>query len=80
MTSELLQAVLGWSALINMGLLLWWFFVIVFARDWVYRLHCRFYNITEEHFNTLHYAGIMFYKIALWVFFIVPYIALRIAT
>ena len=78
MTSEIFQAVLGWSAVINMGLLLWWFLIITFARNWVYQLHSKFYKITEEHFNALHYAGMMLYKIAIWMFFIIPYIALRI--
>jgi hypothetical protein len=79
MTSEIFQAVLGWSAVINMGLLTGWFLVIAFAGDWVYQLHSKFFKLTEEHFNALHYAGMMVYKITIWMFFIAPYIALRIA-
>lgn len=78
MTLEMLQSVLGWSAIINMAILLWWFLIIMYARDWIYQLHSKFYDITKEHFNLLHYAGIMLYKIAIWLLFIVPYIALRI--
>ena len=78
MTLELFRAILGWSALINIGILTLWFLMVAVARDWMYQLHSRFYNIPEAHFDSLHYAGMMFYKIAVWLFFIAPYLALRI--
>ena len=36
MTMELLRGTLAWSAVLNMGILLWWFLFITFADDWVY--------------------------------------------
>ena len=41
MELQMLLKVLGWSALINMALLLYWFLVMAFARDWVYRWHSK---------------------------------------
>ena len=78
MTVDILREVLGWCAVINMGLLLWWFLFFVFAHDWVYRMHSKWFKIQVETFNTIHYAGIAFYKIAIFVFIIIPYFALRI--
>ena len=78
MTVELLRDALAWSAVLNMGILLWWFLFIVLAHDWVYKVHSKFYNIPIENFNTIHYAGMVFYKICIFTFFIVPYLALRI--
>ena len=78
MTIELIESVLGWSALINLGILLWWFLFITLAHDWTYRIHSRFYNIPMERFDSIHYAGMMFFKLANFMFFIVPYLALRI--
>lgn len=78
MTLELFRAVLGWSAVINMGLLLWWFLFITFARDWIYRLHSKFFTLSEEHFNVLHYTGMMLLKLGTLMFFVVPYLALSI--
>jgi hypothetical protein len=78
MTIELIESVLGWSALINLGILLWWFLFITLAHDWIYRMHSRFYKIPVESFDTLHYAGMMIFKLANFMFFIVPYLALRI--
>jgi len=42
MTMELLRGTLAWSAVLNMGILLWWFLFITFADDWVYKMHSRF--------------------------------------
>ncbi len=78
MTLELLRGTLAWSAVLNMGILLWWFLFLTFAHDWVYKIHSRFYKIPVEHFTTIHYAGMTFYKICIFTFFIVPYLALRI--
>ncbi|MHC4140014.1 MAG: DUF6868 family protein [Planctomycetota bacterium] len=62
----------------NMGLLLYWFLFIMFAHDWVYRVHSKWFKIPVENFDTVHYAGMMYFKIAIFVFIIVPYFALCI--
>lgn len=80
MTVELLRGTLAWSAVLNMGVLLWWFLFLTFAHDWVYMMHSRFYSIQVEQFDAIHYAGMAFYKICIVTFFIVPYLALRIMT
>jgi len=78
MTIEMMRAVLGWCSIINMGLLLWWFLILMFAHDWVYRFHSKWFKLSPETFDTIHYTGIAFFKIAVFVFNIVPYFALRI--
>ncbi len=78
MTVEILRGVLGWCSVINMGLLLWWFLFLVFAHDLVYRIHSRWFKIPVETFDAIHYAGMAFLKIAIIVFNIIPYFALRI--
>lgn len=78
MTIEMIRAALGWAAIINMGLLLWWFLLFIFARNWIYQLHGRFFAITEQHFDALHYGGMMLLKLGTIMLFIVPYLALCI--
>lgn len=78
MTTELLKGTLAWCAALNMGILLWWFLFFTLAHNWVYRMHTKFIRIPIEHFDTIHYAGMTFYKICIFTFFIVPYLALRI--
>jgi len=80
MTVDILLGVLGWSAVINIGLLLWWSLWILFAHDFVYRMHSRWFKIPVEKFDAIHYAGMAFYKITIIVFNVVPYLALRIIT
>ena len=78
MTIWLMRGVLGWCSIINMGLLLWWFLLFTLAHDWVYRWHGKWFKLSVEKFDAIHYAGITFFKIAIFVFNIVPYFALRI--
>ena len=78
MTIETIRAALGWCSIINMGLLLWWFFAITVLHDFVYRWHTKWFKLSVERFDEIHYAGIAFFKIAIFLFNIVPYFALLI--
>lgn len=80
MSIELLIKFLGWSTVINLGLLIWWAGFIIFAHDWVYRMHGKWFNLSYEQFDTVHYAGIAFYKLSIILFNVAPYLALRIIT
>lgn len=62
MTVALTREVLGCSALINYAVLLWWFLVFCFARDWMYGLHSRWFRLTSERFDATHYAAMAVYK------------------
>lgn len=78
MSIEMMRAVLGWCSIINIGLFLWWFFAITILHDWVYRIHSKWFKLSVDKFNEIHYAGMAFFKIAIFFFNIVPYFALRI--
>ena len=78
MTIDAIRQVFGWCFVINMGLLLWWFLVIMLAHDWVYRMHSKWFKMSVEKFDAIHYAGIAFFKILIFAFNLVPYIALSI--
>jgi hypothetical protein len=80
MTIAIVREVLGWCAVVNMGLLLWWFLILVLAHDWMYRMHGKWVKIPVETFDAIHYAGLAFYKIAIFMFFVIPYCVLRIVT
>ena len=78
MTIDLLRDTLLWCTLINWGLLGAWFALLVTAHDWVYRLHSRWFQMSPEHFDAMHYAGMAVYKLAVIVFNLVPWIALQL--
>ena len=80
MTVDILRGVLGWCAIINIGVLIFWFLMLVVAHDWVYRMHSRWFKIPVETFDAIHYAGVLFFKLFVFFFNIIPYFALCIVT
>lgn len=77
-TLEILRAALGWCTLINLGLLYTWFFWIMLAPDWTYRFHHQWFNLSREHFDSLHYGGMAIFKLGIILFNLTPYVALLI--
>jgi hypothetical protein len=75
-----IKEVLLWCAGINYGVLLVWFGVFVYAHDWMYRLHTRWFKLSAETFDALHYAGLSIYKIGIILLNLVPLIALYLST
>ena len=80
MAIELVQETLGWCSLINVALLLIWFLFIVFAHDWMFRIHTRWFKLSSEKFDAIHYVGIGLFEMTIVIFNVVPYLALRIAS
>jgi hypothetical protein len=78
MTIEVIRAALAWCTVINIGLLLWWFLFITLAHDWTYRLHSKWFKLSVEKFDAIHYAGMALFKIGIVFLNLVPYLALRI--
>lgn len=58
-------------------LLIWWGVLFWFG-DLAYYAHHEFIPISREHFDAIHYAGILMTKIALGIFFLAPYIAIKL--
>ncbi len=78
MNIETLIALLGWSTVINWGILFFWFLMIVIARDWLYSTQTQWFKISKERFEEMNYQMMGFYKLMIFLFNLVPYIVLRI--
>lgn len=78
MELETLSRFFLWCTIINFAVLLLWFLLFSLAHDWIHRLHGRWFRLSVEQFNAIHYAGIAAYKIGILLFNLVPYVALRI--
>ena len=78
MEIEELRSVLGWCTLINYAVLLYWFAMVVLARDWMRRLHGRWFSLSDENFDAVHYALMGVYKLGIILLNLAPYLALRI--
>jgi hypothetical protein len=75
-TTHEIKNILLWCAGLNYLLLLLWVGGFVLAHDWVYRLHGRWFKLSVETFDAVHYAGIIVYKIGVLLFNLVPLVAL----
>ena len=79
MSIEVARNVLLWCSIINYGLLVVWFLLFVLLHEWLYRLWGRWFHLSVEQFGTINFAGMVLFKIAIFLFNLVPYVALRIA-
>jgi len=75
-----LQTILVWSVVVNYAILMIWFVVLVVAHDWVYRLHGRWFRMSRESFDTVHYGSMAAYKIGILLFNVAPLVGVLVAT
>jgi hypothetical protein len=78
MTVEIVRDVLAWSTVINFALLIFWFLFFSLAHDWMYKYHGKWFTLPVEKFDAIHYTGMAFFKLCIFLFNLVPYLALRI--
>ena len=68
---------LGWMTVVNFGLLLYWWGMIAFAHDWVYKMHSRWFKISQSDFDNAQYKLMGMFKLLFFIFNLVPYLVLR---
>ncbi|MGV0991799.1 MAG: DUF6868 family protein [Mycobacterium sp.] len=72
--------ILIWSLVFNYVILLVWFAAIVFAHDFVYRLHTRWFAMSRETFDAIHYGGMAVYKIGTLLLNVAPLVGVLLLT
>lgn len=65
-----------WSAAINYGVLVLCFLAHRLAHERVYRMHRRWFELTEARFDAIWYAWLGLYKLMIWFFLLVPALVL----
>ena len=78
MDIEQVTAVFGWMLVINVGLFLLAAGFIIFARDFAANLEARITGVPAEEWPAIFVDYLSRYKIAILVFNLAPYFALRI--
>jgi hypothetical protein len=78
MSIAVVRKALLWCAVINYGVLIMWWLFFLFTHDWMHGLHSRWFHLSVEQFDALHYTGMALYKVGILLLNLVPYIALRI--
>jgi hypothetical protein len=77
MSAAQVQSFLLWCTAINYSLLVAWVLIATLARAPWQRLQIRLFRVPAESVAVLNWAGIALYKLAIVMFNLVPYVALR---
>lgn len=80
MTLPELKGILLWSAGINYAILLVWFGAFVYAHGWMYRLHTRWFKLSLETFDAIHYGAMAVYKIGVLLLNVTPLVVLYLSS
>jgi hypothetical protein len=63
---------------INIGLLLFTTGFLMVSGDWVSRVHARLFGLNPTELSPIYFQYLANYKIAVLIFNLVPYIALKL--
>ncbi len=72
------QAFLGWCTVINMSMLVFGSVSLVTMRGMIAPLHSAMFGLDERDLARAYFRWLAQYKIAIFVFNLVPYIAVRL--
>ncbi len=78
MTIEMLRHFFGLCAVINYAMLILWFVLHLSAHRFLTGLSERFFNMPAEKYDSISLKAMFFFKLAIWLFAIAPYLALKI--
>ncbi len=78
MNLEIIRLFLGWCSIINVALLLLSSILVVVIRKTAVKMHGKMFNVDEKFLCEAYFTYLGQYKIAILVFNIVPYFALKI--
>ena len=79
---EKIRKILFWCMLLGFAVLFIWFGMMLFASDAIYSLHSRLWGMdqlfSKEFFMTANFIGIGMWKMAVILFFAIPWLAMKI--
>lgn len=75
-----LRNFLLWCSAINYTILIVWFLLFIMAHEFLYRLHSKWFHLSEGQFDSIHYGGMAIFKIGVLLLNVVPLIALWITS
>ena len=78
MAIETIRTFLGWCTVINLGLFILSSILIIAIRGIASRFHAKLFGLDEKFISQAYFQYLGQYKIAVIVFNIVPYFALKV--
>ena len=80
MTMQTLTELLGWTSVINILILLFTTLILIVMRRTITGMHSKLFGLDEQDLGRAYFQYLAQYKIAIIVFNIAPYIALKVMT
>ncbi len=77
---ETLATFFGWCLILNFGLLITSTILLLLAKASITNMHHRMFGIDKSLLNTLYFRYLAHYKLAILIFNLAPYIALKLMT
>ncbi len=62
--------------LISFGFLVVWLVMMGMLKDWIYEFHSKFLNLSREQFDGAQYLLMGYFKLSIFIFFLIPYLAI----
>ncbi len=75
---EQLIGFFGWMSVVNIGLLLLISLILVVMKETVSVIHGKMFSVNEGELKIIYFKYLANYKLLIFVFNLVPYIALKI--
>ncbi len=79
MTQEFLTTVFGWMTALNIAVLLFSTLMILIMQDWIAGVHGRMFQMERADVKRAYFRYLANYKILTIIFFLVPWLALKLA-
>ena len=77
---EMFTELLGWSTVINMAILIASTLMLIFSQSTISTLHSKLFNLNKADLPSAYFHYLANYKIAIFIFNLVPYLALKLMT
>ena len=75
---ETLTTFFGWCTVLNFGLMAFGLIKLVLIQDWASGVHAKMFGLDKAPVRVAYFQYFVNYKIAIVVFNLAPYIALKI--
>ncbi len=75
---NLLTAFFGWCSILNIGVLMLSTISLILMKESISNLHSKLLGIEKSHLNDMYFQYLATYKIAIIVFNLMPYFALKL--
>ncbi len=72
------QEILGWCTILNFGMLIFASVLLSLMRSKIMAIHSEMYSLGEKDLSRAYFQYLAQYKIAIFVFNLAPYLALRL--